>query len=295
MKIDYVYLAAFYLLRFLVFVLPNFALNAFANGVAKIVFKLNHKHRKIIDTNLSLCFPDLDQAQRDELALKIYTNFAHFGIDFFRNQNISVEKLRKKVQIENEEEVKKLVDSSRAIIFVTAHFGNWELLPLSFASRFKAISVVGRSLDSKLMDKFLIQNRTQFDIELIDKKGGLRKMLFALRNKRALGVLTDQDAGDNESMVLEFFGKKVNWLVGASVIAKKSEALLIPAFIYTNEKGTYTIKIFQAMDSRMHSSEELTLYQAKCCEEMIKFKPDEYFFFHKRFKRFYNELYNTEK
>ncbi|TKX28337.1 lauroyl acyltransferase [Campylobacter sp. MIT 12-5580] len=293
MKIDYVYLAAFYLLRFLVFVLPNFALNALANGVARIVFKLNHKHRKIIDTNLKFCFPELNQVQRAELALKIYINFAHFGIDFFRNQNISPKDLEKKVSFENEEEFLKFVKSDRAIVFVTAHFGNWELLPLAFANKYKAISIVGRRLDSELMDKFLVKNRTQLDVELIDKKGGLRKMLLALRNKRALGVLTDQDASDNESMVLEFFGKKVNWLVGASVIAKKSEALLIPAFIYKASNDSYIIKAFKAMDAKEHSSEELTRYQAKCCEEMIKLKPDEYFFFHKRFKRFYNTAYES--
>ncbi|KGI55919.1 lipid A biosynthesis lauroyl acyltransferase [Campylobacter sp. MIT 97-5078] len=293
MKIDYVYLATFYLLRFLVFVLPNFALNVLANVVAKIVFKLNRKHRKIIDTNLSLCFPELSQAQRAELALKIYINFAHFGIDFFRNQNINPKNLEKKVSFENEEEFSQFVQDNRAIVFVTAHFGNWELLPLAFANKYKAISIVGRRLDSELMDKFLVKNRTQFDVELIDKKGGLRKMLLALRNKRALGILTDQDASDNESMVLEFFGKKVNWLLGASVIAKKSEALLIPAFIYKTSSNSYAIRAFKAMDAKEHSSEELTHYQAKCCEEMIRFKPDEYFFFHKRFKRFYSVAYES--
>lgn len=148
-------------------------------------------------------------------------------------------------------------------------------------------------------------------------------MLKAIKNKRTLGILPDQDAGDNESMVLEFFGHKVNWNLGASVIAKKAQALLLPAFIYKiesensslkngknldkkdenssfkndknstlqNTKAQYSVRFYEPLDAKSASKEELTIYQAKCVEDIIKFKPDEYFFFHKRFKRFYNEIY----
>lgn len=56
--------------------------------------------------------------------------------------------------------------------------------------------------------KILSQSRTQFDIELIDKKGGIRQMLSALKKERALGILTDQDCVENESVRLKFLTKK---------------------------------------------------------------------------------------
>ncbi|ARJ56756.1 lipid A biosynthesis lauroyl acyltransferase [Campylobacter cuniculorum] len=287
-----IYIFIYYFLKMIVFILPKSLLNFLALFVAQITFWCNSKHRKIIDINLKLCFPEKSPEERKQIALKIYQNFAKFGIDCIENQNTTKEKILKKVHFDNEELLIKAVHSKRSLILTTAHYGNWELCALAYAARFGAMSIVSRALDSKAMDKILSQNRTQFDMQIIDKKGGLKKMIKALKDKRTLGILTDQDASANESMRVKFFDKEVNFLMGASVIAKKMDALLLSAFIYQKE-GKYHIKCFEIQDSRLKSSEELTFYQAKCCEEMIKFKPDEYFFFHKRFRSFDKELYKN--
>ncbi|TKX33054.1 lipid A biosynthesis lauroyl acyltransferase [Campylobacter aviculae] len=288
---DWLYLFAYYTLKFLVMIMPDFILDFLAFIVAKIVFKINHKHRKIIDINLQICFPEKNQLQRDELSFQIYRNFANFGLDCIKNQNTSKEKILNKVVIDNEEIINEALKSQRGIIFTTAHYGNWELLSLAYAAKFGAISIVGRKLESQKMDSILAKNRTQFDIDLIDKQGGLRKMLNAIKNKRVLGILTDQDCTDNESIGLDFFGKKVNYQMGASVLAQRTKALILPAFVYQGEDKKFHIRLFKTIDPLEKSIEELTLYQANCCEEMIRFKPDEYFFFHRRFSSYDETIY----
>ncbi|EPP8196546.1 lipid A biosynthesis lauroyl acyltransferase [Campylobacter lari] len=288
--INYVYLSLFYILKALVKILPSKLLNSFANLVALITYRLNHKHRKIIDTNLKICFPEKDQKWRDETSLNIYKNFAKFGIDFIKNQNASKEEIINKICFDDEEQILNIMQSKRPLIVTTAHYGNWELLALSFGAKFQGISIVGRALDSVIMDKILSKNRTQFNIELIEKKGGLKKMLKALKEGRSLGILTDQDAVDGESVKIQYFNQEVNFIAGASVLAKKTNAMILPCFVYQKD-GKFFVKTFKALDASKASVEELTKYQAKCCEEMIKIKPDEYFFFHKRFKRYNHELY----
>ena len=279
------------MLKFFVWCLPNAALKILGKGIAYIAYAVNFKHRKIIKANLHFCFPQKSDEEIRTLTLNIYKNFAQFGFDMLKNQNATKESIKNLVSMDNMDILQKAFETKRVIVFTTAHYSCWELVPFIYASYFGGISVVSRTLDSKVMNDLLVKSRTKhFDVELIDKVGGAKKMLLAIKNKRALGILTDQDASDNESMVLEFFGKKVNWVLGASVIAKKVDALLIPAFIYQKD-DKYAVRCFEAMDAATHSKEELTLYQAKCCEEMISFKPDQYFFFHKRFKRFYNEIY----
>ncbi|MCV3376582.1 lipid A biosynthesis lauroyl acyltransferase [Campylobacter sp. IFREMER_LSEM_CL2194] len=288
--INYIYLSLFYILKALVKILPSKLLNSFTNLVALITYKLNHKHRKIIDTNLKICFPEKDQKWRDETSHNIYKNFAKFGIDFIKNQNASKEEIINKICFDDEEQILNIMQSKRPLIVTTAHYGNWELLALSFGAKFQGISIVGRALDSMVMDKILSKNRTQFNIELIEKKGGLKKMLKALKEGRSLGILTDQDAVDGESVKIQYFNQEVNFIAGASVLAKKTNAMILPCFVYQKD-GKFFVKTFKALDASKVSIEELTKYQAKCCEEMIKFKPDEYFFFHKRFKRYNHELY----
>ncbi|MCV3406280.1 lauroyl acyltransferase [Campylobacter lari] len=288
--INYVYLSLFYMLKVLVKILPSKLLSSFVNLVALITYRLNHKHRKIIDTNLKICFPEKDQKWRDETSLNIYKNFAKFGIDFIKNQNASKEEIINKICFDDEEQILNIMQSKRPLIVTTAHYGNWELLALSFGAKFQGISIVGRALDSVIMDKILSKNRMQFNIELIEKKGGLKKMLKALKEGRSLGILTDQDAVDGESIKVQYFNQEVNFIAGASVLAKKTQAMILPCFVYQKDEKFF-VKTFKALDASKASVEELTKYQAKCCEEMIKFKPDEYFFFHKRFKRYSGVLY----
>ncbi|GAA7168851.1 lipid A biosynthesis lauroyl acyltransferase HtrB [Helicobacter pylori] len=291
---DRIYLSLYYILKFFVTFMPDCILHFLALIVARITFYLNKKHRKIIDTNLQICFPQYTQKERDKLSLKIYENFAQFGIDCLQNQNTTKEKILNKVNFINENFLIDALALKRPIIFITAHYGNWEILSLAYAAKYGAISIVGKKLKSEVMYEILSRSRTQFDIELIDKKGGIRQMLNALKKERALGILTDQDCTENESVRLKFFNKEVNYQMGASLIAQRSNALIIPIYAY-KEDGKFCIEFFKAKDSQNASLEELTLYQAQSCEEMIKKRPWEYFFFHRRFASYNEEIYKNTK
>ncbi|QOW63392.1 lauroyl acyltransferase [Campylobacter hepaticus] len=288
---DNLYLSLYFILKFFIIFMPHFILNFLALITARITFYLNKKHRKIIDTNLQICFPAYDKKKRDKIALKIYKNFAQLGIDCLKNQNTTKEKILNKVQFINENFLTQALSNKRPIIFTTAHYGNWEILSLAYAAKYGPISIVGKKLKSEVMYKILSQNRTQFNIQLIDKKGGLKQMLSALKRGRSLGLLTDQDCTDNESIKISFFNKEVNYQMGASFIAQKSDALIIPVYVYKNKFNQFCIEFFKPKDPRNTTLEELTLYQAQTCEAMIKKRPWEYFFFHRRFASYSEELY----
>ncbi|MDX2330652.1 lipid A biosynthesis lauroyl acyltransferase [Campylobacter hepaticus] len=288
---DNLYLSLYFILKFFIIFMPHFILNFLALITARITFYLNKKHRKIIDTNLQICFPAYDKKKRDKIALKIYKNFAQLGIDCLKNQNTTKEKILNKVQFINENFLTQALANKRPIIFTTAHYGNWEILSLAYAAKYGPISIVGKKLKSEVMYKILSQNRTQFNIQLIDKKGGLKQMLSALKRGRSLGLLTDQDCTDNESIKISFFNKEVNYQMGASFIAQKSDALIIPVYVYKNKFNQFCIEFFKSKDPRNTTLEELTLYQAQTCEAMIKKRPWEYFFFHRRFASYSEELY----
>ncbi len=202
---DRIYLSLYYILKFFVTFMPECILHFLALIVARITFYLNKKHRKIIGTNLQICFPQYTQKERDKLSLKIYENFAQFGIDCLQNQNTTKEKILNKVNFINENLLIDALALKRPIIFTTAHYGNWEILSLAYAAKYGAIAIVGKKLKSEIMYEILSQSRTQFDIELIDKKGGIRQMLSALKKGRTLGILTDQDCAENESVRLKIF------------------------------------------------------------------------------------------
>ena len=185
--------------------------------------------------------------------------------------------------------------SGRPIIVTTAHFGQWELFSLAMAARFGAVSVLGRKLDSKSMDKILSANRSQFDVELIDKDGGAKDILKALKARRIVGILVDQNTAPKDGIKVRFFDKDVLHTPAASVLAQKTNALIINAFIYQKDENISEVCFSPAIDINKFNKEEavqkVTQMQCSACEEMVRARPEEYFWFHKRFKRFYEKEY----
>lgn len=294
---DRLYLAGFYTLKFLIFILPSSLQNLLAKFLAFAFMKLKKKRFHVVMTNLDLAFGETkSKEEKLEIAKKCYYNFAKYlGINFILNQNTTKQKILKQVVFKNEHFLLDAMKSGRPIIVTTAHFGQWEIFPLAVAAHFGPSSVLGRKLDSSVMDKILRANRAQFDVELIDKDGGAKDILKALKARRIVGILVDQNTAPKDGIKVKFFGKDVLHTPAASVLAQKTNALIINAFIYQKGENLNEICFEQPIDISTFDKEDAvqkaTQMQCSACEEMVRARPEEYFWFHQRFKRFYENEY----
>ncbi len=294
---DRLYLAGFYTLKFLIFILPSSLQNLLAKFLAFAFMKLKKKRFHIVMTNLDLAFGETKtKEEKLEIAKKCYYNFAKYlGINFILNQNTTKQKILKQVVFKNEHFLLDAMKSGRPIIVTTAHFGQWEIFPLAVAAHFGPSSVLGRRLDSSVMDKILRANRAQFDVELIDKDGGAKDILKALKARRIVGILVDQNTAPKDGIKVQFFGKDVLHTPAASVLAQKTNALIINAFIYQKGENLNEICFEEPIDISTFDKEDAvqkaTQMQCSACEEMVRARPEEYFWFHQRFKRFYENEY----
>jgi len=294
---DRLYLAGFYTLKFLIFILPSSLQKMLAKFLAFAFMKLKKKRFHVVMTNLNLAFGETkSKEEKLEIAKKCYYNFAKYlGINFILNQNTTKQKILEQVVFKNEHFLLDAIRSGRPIIVTTAHFGQWEIFPLAVAAHFGPSSVLGRRLDSSVMDKILRANRVQFDVELIDKDGGAKDILKALKARRIVGILVDQNTAPKDGIKVQFFGKDVLHTPAASVLAQKTNALIINAFIYQKGENLNEICFEEPIDISTFDKEDAvqkaTQMQCSACEEMVRARPEEYFWFHQRFKRFYENEY----
>jgi len=294
---DRLYLAGFYTLKFLIFILPSSLQNLLAKFLAFAFMKLKKKRFHVVMTNLNLAFGETKtKEEKLEIAKKCYYNFAKYlGINFILNQNTTKQKILEQVVFKNEHFLLDAMKSGRPIIVTTAHFGQWEIFGLAVAAHFGASSALGRRLDSSVMDKILKANRAQFDVELIDKNGGAKDILKALKARRIVGILVDQNTAPKDGIKVQFFGKDVLHTPAASVLAQKTNALIINAFIYQKGENLNEICFEEPIDISTFDKEDAvqkaTQMQCSACEEMVRARPEEYFWFHQRFKRFYENEY----
>ena len=84
------------------------------------------------------------------------------------------------------------------------------------------------------------------------------------------------------------FGLKALHTPSAALLAKKFDVPIIPVFIQREENRYKIIFKEPILEKDIQKSVEL---QSKVIEEMIKEKPEEYYWFHRRFKHYYEDKY----
>jgi len=300
---DYLYLGLYKSFGVLLSILTRKATIKLMRGLAWFAYTVSKKHQHIMNSNLDLAFDNkLTPEEKKRIGIDAFMNLIDTTFGIIKRDNMAKEEVIKNVTFENDEIVKAYQDAGKQFIFVTGHYGNWELLSQSIAIHFNLTLVgVGRELDSKRMDEILIKNRERFNVEMIYKKGAMKGCIKAIAQKKTIGILVDQHLSLSQSINVDFFNHKVTHTPIASILSRKFGIDLIPAYISTDDYEHYTVKIYSPIKSLKTENQEedlekMTIAQAKVLEEVIRAKPNQWFWQHKRWKAFYPKIYtNTSK
>ena len=294
---DKIYLFGFYIFQFIVKWIPEAILQPIMNFLAWLAYIFDKKHKKIIKTNLDFAYGDsMSEKEKEHIIKKCYKNLIYYLADFIKNQSITKEELAKKITFKNEDILKEALKNGEKVILITAHYGNWELVALSMGAFFGNITGVGRALESKYLNTILMKNREQFNIQMLEKNGAMKGMIKALRKGRILGLLVDQNTADKEGVVVNFFKKKARQSHSTAILSRKFGAVIIPVFITSDDYKNYKITFYDKIepvksDDVNKDILELTQKQSDAMEKAIRKKPDEWFWFHKKWKNQYEEIY----
>jgi KDO2-lipid IV(A) lauroyltransferase len=296
--VDYLYLSLYKTFALLLKVLPRNLTIQLMKSLAWFVYTVSKKHQHIIHQNLNLAFNNqLSLKEKKRIGIDAFTNLIDTTFGIIRRDNMEKQEVIKNITFENEEIIKNYQKENKQFILVTGHYGNWELLSQSIAIYFDLTLVgVGRELNSKIMDKVLIENRERFNVKMVYKKGAMKGCIRAIGKKNIVGILTDQHLAAEQSINVNFFNHKVTHTPLASILSRKFGIDLIPAYISTDDYLNYKVSIYPPIkslktDNKKNDLEDMTKAQAKVLEEVIRKKPEQWFWQHKRWKEFYKDLY----
>jgi Kdo2-lipid IVA lauroyltransferase/acyltransferase len=287
----------FYVVAFGVRVLPDCVNQTCFKGLAKLLYSLNTRYKRIVETNLNFAFGDtLSQSEKQAITQKCYVNLMLNILAFIQSFRFKKEDFLERLQFENASVVEKAFKEKRKIIFITAHYGYWEMASLGIAVRFFPVSVVGRPLGVPLLDRILKQSRERFGITMLEKKGAVKGLIAALKDGRGTGILVDQNASPSEGIVIDFFGKKTRHVSTAALLARKFNALIIPVFVESENRKHYTLRFENPIETTKSNDAEKDIYdsvqqQAHITEKAIRKNPAEWLWVHRRWKNQHKELY----
>lgn len=233
--------------------------------------------------------PSMDRGKRERMKRKI---LAHFAMVFFEIPHIlrlRRDNLHRYVVIENESPFLSALRKGKGVFILTAHFGNWELMNAVLSLRFGNAAVIVRPIDFPPADRLVQTLRSRFGTELISKQRAMRRIMGALKEKKVIGILLDQNVDWNEGAFVKFLGRWACTNKGLALMVQKTGTPVIPAFSVRQEDGRYRIIFGEEVDTlrtgdRIRDVEENTARFTGIIENYIKRYPDHWFWFHRRWK-----------
>ncbi len=183
----------------------------------------------------------------------------------------------------------KFMSGKRPLIFLTGHYGNWEMAGYVFGMFGFPTVAVARTLDNPYLERYLRSFRERTGQELIPKTGGFDQMVEVLRNNRALSFLADQDAGQR-GLYVDFFGRPASTHKAIALLAIEHQAPVIVGVARRIGPGfRYEFFCADVIDpAEMTGSADdirlLTVRYTKALEQLIRQDPTQYLWLHRRWK-----------
>jgi Kdo2-lipid IVA lauroyltransferase/acyltransferase len=270
--------------------LPRRAGQAIGRALGHVFYLVSPRHRRIALDNLRLAFGDgLDDRQRRRIARR---SFAHSGMIFLdaayfpRLLRLPTERLAVYEGLEHLEDAAR---DGRGVLVFSGHFGHWELIALLQHRLGLPMAMVVRPLENRWLDRFLTRLRSLSGNTTIPKYNAARGVLRALRERRAVAILIDQNVRGAGGLFIDFFGRPASTTPGLATFALKSGAPIVPVFSYPLADGRVRIRYLPPMRPRREGRVgegilEVTRVCTALLEEEVRRQPELWLWMHHRWR-----------
>jgi KDO2-lipid IV(A) lauroyltransferase len=254
-------------------------------AIGRLAWWFGRRDRRRALDHLTVAFLERSPGERRRLAR---LSFLHLGATLAETLRLAggdCAEIDRIVDVEGWERVEALRVAGRAIVILTGHCGNWEMLAALINCRGLAMAVVGRRPEEPGLQAMLLGLRRRFGTETIERgeAGSARRLLATVRGGGALGMLIDQDIRA-ESVFVPFFGRPAHTPVGAAKLALRLDAVVVPAFIERLPDGRHRAVFHPPLDLPPDPT-GATAAMTRTIEEQIRRVPEQWVWLHRRWRR----------
>ena len=256
-------------------------------GLGWLAAHIPNSRSKVVKTNLRLCFPNFNEKEIDALALEHWKLFGRSVLE------------RSRIWLGSGKQITDIVTIKSAItlgdrkprLLINPHFVGLE-------GGFMALSVLasqrdwpkGAGLYQKMKNPFfnqkMIEWRNRFGGKSIERQSRLRDLIREIQTGNFIFIAPDIDLGPRDSVFVPFFGIQANTITSVSRLARLSgaEVCLMTTTLNKDRKG-YTCHISEPLPNFPSDDvEKDTARLNQYIEELVRERPAEYYWVHKRFK-----------
>ena len=231
----YAYFAGWRIVRWL----PEKSAYRLAYAVADFLTKRNGKNVSRLRSNLRRTKPDITPLDLDLLVFNAMRSYMRYWCDTFRFPDWSSQRVRESVSVTNEHLLTDAIAAKTGVIVTLPHAGNWDHAGAYFCAKgIHLVTVAERLKPEKLFLKFL-EYRQAMGMEVLPLDGRvLGALAQRLRQGALVALVADRDLS-RTGIDVEFFGGPSRMPAGPALLALKTDAPLITAFVSYTDSGIH--------------------------------------------------------
>lgn len=256
-----------------------------------LAYKLATKRKQVARINVDIAFGESKSDKEKQQIIK--NSFIQMAVSAL--QSLWIIKYPDRVYQLIEEEpaglniLKKCIERRKGIFFLTAHYGNWEIMGIyhGYRGTCKLHSII-RRLDNPYLDKMVMKLRTVSGNGVFYRNESPLRIVRAIKNNEAVAVMMDQNTAKG-GVFVDFFGKKAATPRSVALLSHQTGAAILPLFSYPTGEGTYRIEygpeiILKKSDYKERDVIEWTQACEKYIEKTIHDIPNPWMWAHRRWK-----------
>ena len=265
--------------------------------IGRLMYFADVPHRRIVRRNLKFVYPEWTPERIKETSLRVFQNIGMTFIEICQIACLPKDNLLSRTKVKGKKILLDAIKGNKGAILISAHLGNWEIVaPFLSANMGTRASMVGRRLRVNLINRLISGLRTRFGATVIDKEAGMPKMMRAIRQGKMLGIMLDQGTQSSMGVKVNFFDRAVTATHGPALLALRCKCPVVPIFGVREIDGS--VKIIVESPLKLKRTKDLkvdlkvnTQLMVNAIEKAVRAYPEQWFWVHKRWKKYYPFLY----
>ena len=275
----------FVILLFGLFKIIGLKKSSFISGKLFELIGPYFRSKKIIFANIKRAYPNVQKEEMKNLTSSMWNNYGRVFAEYMFIKDFRSGKFDDLFEIEGQKILENIKQQNQQVIFISGHFGNFELMALHIEKSGINLATIYRPLNNILLNPILEKIRENYICKYQVKKGigGMKKLISLKKKNFSTALMIDQRV--SEGIKVDFFKQKAFTTTIPAQLTKKFVLPIIPINIERINGVKFKITIMEPLKFSSDKSNEYITYELnKVLEKMILKKPAHWIWSHNRWK-----------
>ncbi|MEP6735615.1 MAG: lysophospholipid acyltransferase family protein [Chryseolinea sp.] len=269
--------------------MPRIAWLKFSGRLGRIGYYFANNTRMLVIRHLAIAFPELSREQVKIKAKNVFEMLGKNAGEMLRATRVKdLTDLETFLETKGLENYEKAIAKGKGVIFLTCHLGAFDLQVSNMALRGLNPNIIGTPLKDERLNELLWDYRNKYGAVAIARGKETFKLIKVLKSNGSVALLIDQDTKVKSAFV-SFFGKPAATPVGATILAMKTGAAVVPTYIYLGDDWKQHMLILPEIPMRLSGDEEAdvifnTQILSNFIEDVIRQHSEQWVWMHQRWK-----------